>query len=238
MLRTSLRTTALLVTVLALGFGVAHTRADFLYVDNNNSTSIGAVAITRIDTTTGAADPVRDDRARGDPRAPGPRLGRQPLCGGAARERHHPVHREVHAGGGGLPLRHAPARVDCPSGMAFDNAGNLEVAPLGMGSRRSRRGGWSASLYPSECEQSLRPGHQPAQRQPVHGLSTSPSAARSSRSRPGEWSATSSTHGETGTSWPSTRRQPLYSRPDQQQSDGQDHAGGGGQSLCHDLDPQ
>ena len=142
MLRTPLRSTALLVTVtIALGFRVAHTRADVLYVDNNNSTSLGAVAITRIDTTTGVQTPFVTTVPGG---TPGPLaldsagnlyVGVQPVNGSTPF-----IEKYTPAGVGSLFATLLPGLTG-PSGMSFDNAGNLDVSLFVNGVEKVTPGG-------------------------------------------------------------------------------------------------
>jgi hypothetical protein len=143
MLRVSLRTMALLVASL----GAARARADLLYV-SNNSQNTGAVAITRIDTTTGVQTPFVTTLPGGnggtEPLALDSSgnlyVGVQPNTGTPFIEKYTP------AGVGSLYATLLPGTLS-PSGLVFDGGGNLFVASFsGGGIEKVAPGGGPGSV--------------------------------------------------------------------------------------------
>jgi hypothetical protein len=149
MIRTPLRVLTLLVIA---SLGAARARADFLYVSNSlASEEPGAVAITRIDTTTGVQTPFVTALPGGAAESPPLALdssgnlyvGVQPVSGATPF-----IEKYTPAGVGSLFATLLPGLFE-PSGLAFDGAGNLYVTLFVNGVEKITPGGAVSLLVPS-----------------------------------------------------------------------------------------
>jgi hypothetical protein len=147
MLHFPLRT---LVLLAAVSLGAARARADLLYVSNSLAPEqVGAVAITRIDTTTGVQTPFVT-AVPGGPAGPlaldasgNLYVGVQPVSGATPF-----IEKYTPAGVGSLFATLVPGLTG-PSGLSFDGAGNLYVTLFTNGVEKVTPAGVASILVPS-----------------------------------------------------------------------------------------